>query len=229
MDVDIMKITEGHRVCYGQLFGLGFDAEVLKLRDSRTAPGRGRTVVPGLLNYVRSTIAALVKLEIPPAEAVKRYVLELTDGVEIRERKRNKGEPPFRSLRLETNAPMIEICKRSFYGNRFRICPDALPGNGFLEVKIFDFEKKPPVLINILPLWMGWHRWINRKKRTDGGSRILHYRARHVSISSSEPFEFHVDGELKTTLQTGSSGGRVEITVLPGALSFLAGACAVEQ
>jgi diacylglycerol kinase family enzyme len=220
-DVDVMKINDGSKVYYGQLFGLGFDARVLKRRNAKKVTGDAKIVKPGLLNYILSTLSTLANLEIPAKRTGKRYILELSEGLEIGDSSKGEKKRPFRYLKFETDAPLIEICKRSYYGNRFRICPGALSDSGLLDVKVFDFEKKPPVLINLLPLWRGWHGWINRKARSDGGARIAHYRARQISISSAESLEYHVDGELVTPPEGEPRPGKVHFTVLPKAFLFL--------
>jgi diacylglycerol kinase family enzyme len=122
---------------------------------------------------------------------------------------------------LFSRAPMIEIGKRPFYGNQFRICPGAEPSEGPMELILFDFKRKFSVMLHVLPLWMGWHRLINRMHRNNGEAPIKHYRVDSCTIRVNKPFDFHVDGELAPQNPRSTDEYAVSITMLRRAVTFL--------
>jgi diacylglycerol kinase family enzyme len=218
--VDIMKITQGSLTRYGQLFGMGFDAEVLKRRNARSVTfGIKKKPKPGLLNYVRSALATFFSLELDCTRVSDSIHADKYDEgsvrLEIRMEKTNPTET------FHTRAPMIEIGKRPFYGNCFKVCPGARPDGGPMELVLFDFSRKPCIFFSLFPLWMGWHGWVNRTHGKQGTVPLKHFQAYSCTITSKDPFAFHVDGELISPKNAPKRDYTTTISILPGALSFL--------
>lgn len=220
LDVDLLKIKQGTGVWYGQLFGIGFDVDVLKRRSARKGALAGTQMPkPGLLNYTLATLASISRLDLSQGPAGPAYSLELHDGsVPKGERTGTKQQ---RTLKLYTHALLIEIGKRPFYGNKFKVCPGTQCDDGLIEVYLFNFVKKHSVFFTIVPLWMGWHRWINKTVRVNGRGPIEQYSVKGLIISYTNPFDFHVDGELMTSSWEGFEEYAVHISIIPGAASFI--------
>jgi diacylglycerol kinase family enzyme len=122
---------------------------------------------------------------------------------------------------IRTGAPLIAIGKRPFYGNRFKVCPGAQPAQGPMEVVVFDFKRKCSVVLHILPLWMGWHRWINRFHGNKQGFPIKHFQADCCILTAQKPFDYHIDGELIIPQQKPAGKLVVSISIIEEAISFL--------
>jgi diacylglycerol kinase family enzyme len=207
LDVDLLKADLGGRALFGQLVGLGFDARVLARRA-----GRPR-VKPrqGLLGYVLAFIGAFAALGRPIAAAQHPLTLSMQEAGVASDG--DRGDPVFPAAPLTSLAPLIEIGKRPFYGNRFKVCPGAVPDDGRMDVVLFNFESKLSVLVRLIPLWMGWHRMLNRRLPL-----VEHFSAERVLIASDEPLALHVDGELPPPDFVVRS---LSVSVIPRAVSFL--------
>jgi diacylglycerol kinase family enzyme len=218
--VDMMEIRQGSKIRYGQLMGIGFDAAVLKRRNTRpVTEGSGRNPKPGLLNYVFAVLTTLRRLQIGGSPATPTRGSDTISsgnmGLEIH-------SAGMRSARvIHTSAPLIAIGKRPYYGNRFRICPGALPARGPMEVVVFDFKRKSSVVAHFLPLWLGWHRWINLFLGNGRGVPVQHFQADSCILTAQEPFDFQIDGELITTGQDAGANLTVNVSLLENAVSFL--------
>jgi diacylglycerol kinase (ATP) len=203
--VDVLKADIGGRTMFGQLVGLGFDAAVLARMRERSKPLRG------LLGYVRAFIGAFCAMGRPIDAKRSPLVLRLEGSGGADESVR--GGPVLPAGRLESRAPMIEIGKRPFYGNRFKVCPGAVPDDGRMDVVLFNFETRSSVLLCLIPLWMGWHRMLGGRRRL-----VEHLGAGRVRISSDEPLAIHVDGELPPP---DAAARFLTVSVLPAAVNFL--------
>jgi diacylglycerol kinase family enzyme len=218
--VDIMEIRHDSLVRYGQLFGTGFDADVLKRRNARLVnTGSRKKPKPGLLNYIRAALTSFCRLEIRHTPLAGDHRSEQegsgTIRLEIGQEERNSVKI------LQSCALMIVIGKRPFYGNRFRVCPGAGPARGPMELILFDFKRKRSVVFHVLPLWMGWHGLINRIYGKKSEVPIKHYPADSCRIAAKNPFYFHVDGELITPKPRTTEEYAVRISILQGAVTFL--------
>jgi diacylglycerol kinase (ATP) len=220
LPVDLLRVESGDQVVYGQMAGVGFDAEVLKRRERSAG---GRTPGPGMLRYVLSGAGALLD---GAGDLRREWDIRL-EGARTEHGVPGKaGEgarpaaPGAADSRVErrVRAVQIEMAKREFYGNGFRICPGARPTGGTQEVFLFAPRKPLGVLAALPLLWTGNHRWINRLR---GGSRpVERYRARVALIRAPGPFSYHVDGELMQS--RGRAGAHsLEVSVVPGAVRFL--------
>jgi diacylglycerol kinase family enzyme len=207
LEVDLLKADLGGRALFGQLMGLGFDARVLARRAGRLR------VKPrqGLLGYVLAFMGSFASLGRPITAAQSPLTLTIPEVEGAADD--DRGGPVFSASSLTSRAPMIEIGKRPFYGNRFKVCPGAVPDDGRMEIVLFNFDTKLSVLACLIPLWMGWHRLLNRS-----GPLVEHFSAERVLVASDEPLALHVDGELPSPDLAVRS---FSVSVLPKAVSFL--------
>ncbi len=217
--VDLLAIDDGSgdRPVYGQLCGLGFDVRVLERRDRHRSRRTG-AARPGLANYVRSGLG-LVLFE--PLSDGRTYRLDLGRGKFALRGKRTNAEFPFQRLSLDARPVMIEMGTRPYYGGLFKVCPDVVCNDGFLDLYLFNFENKLDVLRNAVSLWNGWHPRINSRFARRSKPLIERFEIRRVSLSSPEPFLWHVDGEVRLCGLREDGMARLDVSVLPEALSFL--------
>lgn len=222
LDVDLLRIEHNSRVFYGQLIGVGFAVEVLKRRNRRISSSRSpEKTKPGLLNYVFSTLITFSKLKKNFHRELKPNTLEMNDGKYLIENTRVMAETPFKSLTVHTFSPMIEIGKRPYYGNHFKICPGTVCNNGIMDAFLFNFKNKRSVMMNLWALWNGQHGRINYRSQGDDRPIIEHYRIREMTIISNEPFDYHIDGELTNPEWGESDIYSLSISILPRAISFI--------
>jgi diacylglycerol kinase family enzyme len=217
--VDILKVETNDSRFYGQLAGFGFDAGVLRRRNEMNfSSGEGKKVRPGLLNYVYSALIAFSRDFSPSAVSAH---LELFDGQHVMKTRKVNIDEKFKILKKNVRCPLVEIGKRPYYGNRFKICPEAVCNNGSMEVCIFNISSKFKAIFNLLRLWRGAHHSINRKY--DGGDipRIERFIAKKLILRCAASLPCHVDGELKWVKNKNLSGCFLTVSVVPRALSFL--------
>jgi diacylglycerol kinase family enzyme len=220
LPVDVMEIRYDSLIRYGQLFGTGFDADVLKRRNAWLVDiGTRRKPMPGLLNYVRAALITFRRLEISRTKNRGEQPCEGEESGDIRLDVRR--EKPASEQSLQSHAPMIEIGKRPYYGNRFKVCPGADPSSGPMELILFDFKTKRSVLLHLFPLWMGWHGLINRVRGNGKEFPISHYRADSCEIRAERSLDFHVDGELITRLPGPAEDHTIRIRMRKSAVTFL--------
>ncbi|MFW6363360.1 MAG: diacylglycerol/lipid kinase family protein, partial [Spirochaeta sp.] len=203
---------------YGQLTGLGFDAQVLRRRNSKTCrrgthAGNPR---PGLLNYVRAGLETFFD-DLPE----QQFTLELMDGKYAFRGYRVNAEFPFDLLNRTTRVSMLEVGTRPYYGKLFKVCPDVVCNDGYLDLYLYNFRDKASAAKNAILLWQGNHAKINKKLIKKGRPVIERYEIRSVHIRSREAFDYHIDGELKTAAEDGSGGFGLKIEVCPKAIRFL--------
>ncbi|NLJ47171.1 MAG: sphingosine kinase [Treponema sp.] len=217
--VDLLVIDDGNPGApfYGQLCGLGFDVRVLE-RRARNRSRRTGFPRPGLANYVRSGLG-LAAFE--PLSDGRTYRLDLERGKYALLGRRTNAEFPFDHLSLEADPVMIEMGTRPYYGGLFKVCPDVVCNDGFLDLYLFNFENKLDVLRNLVSLWNGWHPRINARFARKGKPLIERFEIKRVSISCPEPFLWHVDGEVHLCRPRENGQARLEVGVLPEAISFL--------
>jgi len=217
--VDLLSIDNGNgtRPVYGQLCGLGFDVRVLE-RRARKRSRRTGAARPGLAIYIRSGLG-LVAFE--PLSDGRTYRLDLEGGKFALRGQRTNAEFPFDHLALDADPVMIEMGTRPYYGGLFKVCPDVVCNDGFLDLYLFNFENKLDVLRNAFSLWNGWHSRINSRFARRSKPLIERFEIKRASVSSPEPFLWHVDGEVRYCEPRESGPARLDVSVLPGALSFL--------
>jgi diacylglycerol kinase family enzyme len=218
--VDLLKIQGDYHARYGQLFGIGFAVDVLKKRNVKESNGY-RQVRPGLLNYVLSTIITFSKLKKDFYKEQTPFKMEIFDGKRILENKKGVALSTFQSLGIETRAPMIEIGKRPFYGNRFKVCPGAVCNDGLMDLFLYEFNRKLPVLVNMPLLWRGKYQRINSRLEKKSGFPVVKYKIKKIFIQSESAFDYHIDGELIPGEWKKNNSSVLSISVVPKAISFL--------
>jgi diacylglycerol kinase family enzyme len=218
--VDLLGIDHGDHREFGQLFGLGFDVQVLETRNrwvKKRGPLTGQPQ-PGFLNYAVSTAATFFSysFDSPP------YQLDLFDGKYAYRGYRVNAEFPFQHLRRNTTVPMLEIGTRPYYGRLFKVCPDVVCNDGKIDLYIFNFLDRYSILKNTYLLWKGNHGKINKKLIKKGKPVIERYEISRCVLTRAVPFSYHIDGELGTA-PFNSASGRYElsISVYPRSLRFL--------
>lgn len=213
LPVDLLTVEQEKRIRHGQLFGIGFDAKVLAQRASKFSPG--------FLTYVSSFIAAFCRLPNPINMESASFKMELFDGARICGGKKPGAEQTFQNAVLTTSAPLIEVGKRQYYGNRFVVCPEAVCNDGLLDICIFNYESKSSVIADIISLWRGRHERINRRHSGNALPRIEHYKARRLRITSNRPFDYHIDGELKSGVWETAHAYTVDISIVQDAIRLI--------
>ncbi len=214
--VDLLRVTNGENREFGQLVGLGWDVRLLEKRDKRTAPDG--SAKPGFMNYLVSGAATILG---EPLRDHRSYTLRLEDGKYVLRGTRINAEFPFRNLAVPSDAPMIEIGTRPYYGLLFKVCPDVVCNDGSIGLYIFNFQNKADILRDPVSLWNGLHHRINRRFAKKEKPIIQRFEIRGMTIECDEPFPYHVDGELRTCAESRDGKFSLRIDVMPGSFSFL--------
>ncbi len=215
--VDLLKIHHNNQVYYGQLVGLGFDTEVLRLRDAQKVIRDGN-IKSGLFNYVHSAMVTFFKNDL---KSGKYYNLNIRDGKYALRGTRTNAEFPVESLQLSVNSPMIEVGTRPYYGKLFKICPDVVCNDGNMDLYLFNFETKLAVARYMVSLWNGWHHKINKRFARKDKPLIHRFEIKQLEIEAGEQFDFHIDGEFKTNDIPENDKYSITIEVVPQAISFI--------
>ncbi|MFP4510663.1 MAG: diacylglycerol/lipid kinase family protein [Spirochaetaceae bacterium] len=221
LDVDLLEARDGARTVYGQLIGVGADAEILKKRDQLATVRRNgqEHVRSGLRYYVRAGFRVLLGKGFSRRE---RFKLLLNDGRYAFSGLRVNAQFPFDSLELTRSPFMIEIGTRPYYGKLLRICPDVVCNNGACDVYVFDFRNRRDILGNAWYIWTGRHGRINRLRARTNRAVIERYEVKSIELISETPFRYHIDGELvePRAVRRGEPY-RLNIRVLPQSMRFI--------
>jgi len=220
IDVDLLETSHGQQRSSCQLVGIGFDATVLRKRsDKRYRLGKRRGLVrTGMVNYIAAGLSTFNR----DFHALRKdMVLKLYNGKFALHGVRVNAEFPFDYLERKVNPIELEAGSRPYYGMLFKICPDVVCNDGYLDLYNYNFENKISLLQNLPWLWNGRHDRINRKFAKDAKPLIERYEVKKVEICSEEPFDYHIDGELVRTTEAVNGLYSVGITVVPGQISFL--------
>lgn len=167
---------------FANAMGTGIDVDVV--RRMRRSP-----LLPGGAAYVAALLRALAGYR-PIA-----LDLRLQDG-----RGRNHV--------LQRRIMNLAVCNGSSIGGSFRICPDARPDDGLLDVCI----------VGEMPLWRNARLVPRVLKGTHVGQRgvDMHRAVRlHLARADGEDLWFQLDGELRR------APGALEIETLSGALNVI--------
>lgn len=220
IDVDLLKITYGEHISYCQLVGFGFDSFVLKRRSERVYRfgARKGQIRKGMTNYLISGLRTFV---VDFEEMITDLSLDLHHGKYAFRGTRVNAELPFEQMERAAKAIEVEIGSRPFYGHLFKICPDVVCNDGYLDVYIYNLKGRWAILQNALWLWMGNHDRINRRFAKGNKPLIERYEVKSVDISSDKPIDFHIDGDLVSMTEKKGSTYRINIEVLPQQISFL--------
>ena len=212
--VDLLKIDIGGRIVYGQLLGIGYDVEVLKIRKLLYFKDIYNSVQPGIRYYILSALKLFRKFDfhsIPETELRLKKGKYALKGIKI------NAEYPFRSLIRRTQSIIIEIGTRPYYGRLFRICPDVVCNDGNMDAYLYQLNDHLTVLTNLLSIWKGWHHRINAKLAKKKKPLIERYEIKEAVIKTGKNTDFHIDGEL---FNTGDSD-KIKVSIVPGAIDFL--------
>jgi diacylglycerol kinase (ATP) len=176
---DIGRISSGAEVRYfANGMDIGFGAH----------GARNVASVPRFLTGFGAYLAAL-------ALTLVRYPL-------LRVRLQLDEAPPF-----EFTTAMTAVMNGTTFGGSFRVCPEARPDDGLLDLLLVDAVGRLEILQLVPKILRGAHA---------GDSRLRLMRARRVVIESDEPLLVEADGEIAF-----EKALRLDIEVLPGALAVL--------
>lgn len=218
IDVDLLELGTGSRRLYGQLVGFGFDVEVLKRREQRRRSRKSQRAVTRVLDYAVAAAQVYFDKEFRLAHPCR---VQLRDGKYAFRGTRVNAEFNFSSVERDVAPTVIEVGTRPYYGSMFKICPDVVCNDGNMDVYMFNFRKKSALLTNISDLWRGHHDHINRRLTRRNAGVIERYELHELTLSSPEPFPFHIDGELMEAEPDASGRYSLTIRVLPRRLRFI--------
>ena len=176
---DVGRITCGSEIRYfANGMDIGFGAH----------GARNVASVPRFLTGFGAYLAAL-------ALTLVRYPL-------LRVRLQLDDAPPF-----DFTTAMTAVMNGTTFGGSFRVCPEARPDDGLLDLLLVDAVGRLEILQLVPKILRGAHA---------GDPRLRLLRARRVMIQSVEPLLVEADGEIAF-----EKALRLEIEVLPGALAVL--------
>lgn len=212
--VDLLKIEAAGRIIYGQLLGVGYDAQVVKIRRLLYFKDAHNSVQPGLKYYILSALKMFKKLDfhnLPEREITFQNGKYALKGIKI------NAEYPFETLTRRIKPVIIEIGTRPYYGRLFRICPDVVCNDGNMDAYLYQFSSHWTVLMNLVSIWNGWHHRINGRLARVRKPLIERYEIKEARIRTGKEVDFHIDGELYNT----EEAEEIRVTIMPRALDFL--------
>jgi len=212
--VDLLKIETEKETFYGQLFGIGVDAEILKVRKELHSDAVNRIIAPGIRYYLSAGIRVLKYFDF---RALTGKTLTFSKGKYALKGAKINAEYPFESFVRTTHSPLIEIGTRPYYGKLFKICPDVVCNDGKMDAYLFQFHSRFSAIKNLASVWNGWHDRINSHLVKAGHPLIERYEVESAHIQVSKPSYFHVDGELYHT----GEKAEIRISILPRIINFL--------
>lgn len=213
--VDLMKIIDGGKEIFGQLWGAGFDVDVLTQRESKLK-SKG-VVKSGIYHYIKSALDVFFKKDF---KNLPLFSIHMRNGKYAFKGTRVNAEVIFNEFKRDSRPIMMEAGTRPYYGRMFKVCPDVVCNDGNIDLYLFLLNSKSLVAGNMFSIWNGRHNKINRKLSRTGKDIIERYEIKEANIVSVHPFNYHIDGEL---FRCRGSGGKYEIKlqVIPQALNFL--------
>jgi len=219
--VDLIHYESGDTGGYCQLAGTGFDAHVLKIRESRKILWHKKKLItkPGMASYIRAIIATYLN----PAP-LNGLPLKLTMGKGrwLYSDSQINAAKHFQSVEMDIQPSLVEIGKRPYFARQFKICPDAVCNNGLLSLYLYNLHNRGKILFHFPDLWMGKHRAIIANHNRKGSKLpVEHYETSQIELSSPVEFPFHVDGELRLSSGSEARGHSLKLSVIKGALNFL--------
>jgi len=212
--VDLLKIETETETFYGQLFGIGIDAEILRVRKERHSDETNTIIAPGMRYYFSSGLRVLKNFDF---RNMMEKEIAFSRGKFAMRGARINAEYLFDGHVRKTKSPLIEVGTRPYYGKRFKICPDVVCNDGKMDAYLFQFNNLFTVVKNVISIWNGWHDRINRHLVKAGNPLIERYEVESACIKAAKPFYFHVDGELYHT----GEKSEIRISIMPRALNFL--------
>jgi diacylglycerol kinase (ATP) len=164
---------------------MGTGIDVEVVRRLRRSP-----LLPGGVAYVSALIRALMRFR-------PRAVDLTVDGREVSQRIMN-----------------LAVCNGVSIGGSFRICPDARPDDGLLDVCLIG-EMSMLRNARMVP------RVLTGTHAGRDGVTMLRGAAIHLRASDGRPLPFQLDGELREATD-GAAG--IHIDIMPGRLNVIRGA-----
>lgn len=113
----------------------------------------------------------------------------------------------FNGQTYSRNYFIMNIANGVALGGGFRLTPDALLDDGFLDLCLVRDMPLPGILRNLLKVYKGRHK---------DDPRVEMYRTKQISIESEEGFAVHADGELLSLNMK-----KVDIKILPKAIELV--------
>ena len=113
------------------------------------------------------------------------------------------GAPPF-----EFTTAMTAVMNGTTFGGSFRVCPEARPDDGLLDLLLVEAVGRLEILQLVPKILRGAHA---------GDPRLRLLRAKRVSIEADEPLLVEADGEIAF-----DHVRQLQIDVLPAALAVFA-------
>jgi YegS/Rv2252/BmrU family lipid kinase len=177
---DVGRITAGSEIRYfANGMDIGFGAH----------GARNVALVPRFLTGFGAYLAALV--------------LTMVRYPSLRVRLQLDDAPPF-----ELATTMTAVMNGTTFGGSFRVCPEARPDDGLLDLLLVDAVSRLEILQLVPKILRGAHA---------GDPRLRLVRAKRVTIDSDAPLLLEADGELAF-----DGMRKLQIDVLPGALRVFA-------
>lgn len=105
---------------------------------------------------------------------------------------------------FELTTAMTAVMNGSTFGGSFRVCPEARPDDGLLDLLLVDAVGRLEILQLVPKILRGSHA---------GDARLRLVRAKRVTIESDEPLLVEADGEIAF-----QDACKLEIAIQPGAL-----------
>ena len=177
---DVGRITAGSETCYfANGMDIGFGAH----------GARNVRRVPRFLTGFGAYLGAL-------ALTMVNYPL-------LRVRFQVDDAPPF-----ELTTAMTAAMNGTTFGGSFRVCPEARPDDGWMDLLMVDAVGRLEILQLVPKILRGAHA---------GHPRLRIVRAKRLKIASSEPLLVEADGEIVF-----EDARSLDIALLPGALRVFA-------
>ncbi len=177
---DVGRITSGSEVRYfANGMDIGFGAH--GARNVKRVP----RLLTGFGAYLGALLLTMVRYPL------LRVKIQLDDA------------PPF-----ELETAMTAVMNGTTFGGSFRVCPDARPDDGLLDLLLVDAVGRLEILQLVPKILRGAHA---------GDPRLRLVRAKRVLIESEQPLLVEADGELAF-----EDALTLNIDLLPGALRVFA-------
>jgi diacylglycerol kinase (ATP) len=174
IDVGTIETADGNRTLFGSVLAAGFDSLVSDRTNRMTWPH-------GRARYNLAILAEFVNLRPLPMR------VSLDDGTVI-----------------DDDMLLVAVGNTSTYGGGMRICPDADPTDGLLDVTIGRAASRRKVLMQLPAVYRGTH--VRRPE-------VQTFRTRSLVIDA-EGINAYADGEYIAPLP-------VRVGLMPGALTVL--------
>ncbi len=220
IDVDLIKVDYDGKTDYTQLAGVGFDANILNLRDNdKYKTGRLKGIIkPGMWNYL-TAVSKAVFSKLDKSENI--YDVELYFGRYLFQGTRVNAQVNFDHLKKNCNPLIIEVGNRPYFAALFKICPHVVCNSGAMNLYIYHKMSRMTIIRNLRYFWTGQHNRINDRFAMKKKPVIENFEVKSSQISSKVPFNFHMDGDLKKVKKDVNGNYTVKFTILPGSITFL--------